>query len=44
MSVKCNLTVTSVSDVTYDLRSNTYNPHRKHNELLHINKHSNHPW
>ena len=44
ISVKCNLTVTGVSDVTYDLRSNTYYLHIKpNNKLLHINKHSNHP-
>ena len=44
MQVKCNSIVTDFLDVTFDLKSATYYPYRKpKNELLFINKHSNHP-
>ena len=43
-AVECNLAVTDVLDVTFDLKSATYYPYIKpNNELLYINKHSNHP-
>ena len=41
---ECNLIFTDILDVTFDLKSATYYPYRKpNNELLYINKHSNHP-
>ena len=44
MQVKCNSIVTDFLDVTFDLKSATYYPYRKpNNELLYINKRSNHP-
>ena len=44
ITVECNLIVTDFLDVTFDLKSGTYYPYRKpNNELLYINKHSNHP-
>ena len=44
IAVECNLIVTDILDVTFDLKSATYYPYRKpNNELLYINKHSNHP-
>ena len=44
ITVECNLIVTDFLDVTFDLKSATYYPYRKpNNELLYINKHSNHP-
>ena len=44
MQVKCNSIVTDFLDVTFDLKSATCYPYRKpKNELLFINKHSNHP-
>ena len=44
ITVECNLIVTDILDVTFDLKSATYYPYRKlKNELLCINKHSNHP-
>ena len=43
ITVECNLIVTDFLDVTFDLKSATYYPYRKpNNELLYINKHSNH--
>ena len=40
---ECNLIFTDILDVTFDLKSATYYPYRKpNNELLYINKHSNH--
>ena len=39
-----NLIVIDSLDVTFDLKSASYYPYRKpNNELLYINKHSNHP-
>ena len=44
ITVGCNLIVTDFLDVTFDLKFATYCPYRKpNNELLYINKHSNHP-
>ena len=44
ITLECNLIVTDFLDVTFDLKSATYYPYRKpNNELLYINKHSNHP-
>ena len=44
ITVECSLIVTDFLDVTFDLKSATYYPYRKpKNELLFINKHSNHP-
>ena len=44
ITVECNLIVTDFLDVTFDLKSGTYYPYRKpNNELLYINKHTNHP-
>ena len=44
ITVECNLIVTDCLDVTFDLKSGTYYPYRKpNNELMYINKHSNHP-
>ena len=44
ITVECSLIVTDFLDVTFDLKSATYYPYRKpNNELLYINKHSNHP-
>ena len=43
ITVECNLIVTDILDVTFDLKSASYYPYRKrNNELLYINKHSNH--
>ena len=40
---KMKLILTNFSDVTFDLKYATYYPYRKpNNELLYINKHSNH--
>ena len=44
ITVECSLIVTDFLDVTFDLKSATYYPYRKpNNELLYINKRSNHP-
>ena len=44
ITVECNVIVTYFLDVTFDLKSATYDPYRKlNNEPLYINKHSNHP-
>ena len=44
ITVECNVIVTDLLDVTFDIKSATYCPYRKpNNELLYINKHSNHP-
>ena len=44
ITIECNLIVTDFLDVTFDLKSATYYPHSKpNNELLYIDKHSNHP-
>ena len=44
ITVECSLIVTDFLDVTFDLKFPTYYRYRKpNNELLHINKHSNHP-
>ena len=43
ITVEYNLIVTDFLDATFDLKSATYCPYRKsNNELLYINKHSNH--
>ena len=44
ITVECNLAITNFLDVTFDLKSGTYYPYRKqNNEILYINKQSNHP-
>ena len=44
VAVEFNLIVIDSLDVTFDLKSASYYPYRKpNNELLYINKHSNHP-
>ena len=44
ITVECNVIVTDLLDVPFDIKSATYCPYRKpSNELLYINKHSNHP-
>ena len=43
ITVECNLIVTDFLDVTFDLKSATYYPYRKPNNVLYIKKHSNHP-
>ena len=44
ITVECNVIVTDLLDVIFDIKSATYCPYRKpNNELLYINKHSNHP-
>ena len=44
ITVECNLIATDFLDVTFYLKFATCYPHRKpNNELLYINKHSNHP-
>ena len=41
---ECNLQITDFLDVTFDLRTDKYYPYRKdNNQLLYINKQSNHP-
>ena len=43
ITVEWDLSVTDILDVNFDLKSATYSPYRKpNNELLYINKHSNH--
>ena len=43
-TVECNLQITDFLDVTFDLRTDKYYPYRKdNNQLLYINKQSNHP-
>ena len=43
ITVECILIVTDFLDVTFDLKSATYYPYRaRNNELLNINKYSNH--
>ena len=43
ITVSCNLAITHVLDVTFNLKSGTYYPYRKqNNELLYIHKKSNH--
>ena len=44
ITVECNLQITDFLDVTFDLRTDKYYPYRKdNNQLLYINKQSNHP-
>ena len=44
IAVECNLQITDFLDVTFDLRTDKYYPYRKdNNQLLYINKQSNHP-
>ena len=44
MTVECNLKITDFLDVTLDLRTNKHYPYRKeNNQLLYIDKPSNHP-
>ena len=44
MTVECNLKITDFLDVTLDLRTNKHYPYRKeNNQLLYIDKQSNHP-
>ena len=44
INVECNLQITDFLDVTFDLRTDKYYLYRKHNnQLLYINKQSNHP-
>ena len=44
ITVECNLQITGFLDVTFDLRTDKYYPYRKdNNQLLYINKQSNHP-
>ena len=43
-TVECSLQITDFLDVTFDLRTDKYYPYRKYNnQLLYINKLSNHP-
>ena len=44
ITVECNIQITDFSDVTFDLRTAKYYPYKKdNNQLLNINKESNHP-
>ena len=44
ITVECNLQITDFLDATFDLRTDKYYPYRKdNNQLLYINKQSNHP-
>ena len=44
MTIECNLKITDFLDVTLDLRTNKHYPYRKeNNQLLYIDKQSNHP-
>ena len=44
ITVECNLAITNFLDITFDLKSGTYYPYRKqNNEILYIQKQSNHP-
>ena len=44
ITVECNLTITDILDVTFDLKSGTYYPYRKqNNEIFYIHNQSNHP-
>ena len=40
ITVECNLAITDLLDVVFDLKSGTYYPYRKqNNEILYIHKH-----
>ena len=44
ITVECNLAITDFLDVTFNLKSGTYDPYREEdNEILCIHKQSNHP-
>ena len=44
ITIECNLWITNFQDVTSNLGTRKYYPHRKvNNELLYIHKQSNHP-
>ena len=44
ITVECNLAITDLLDLIFDLKSGTYYPYRKQkNEILYIHKQSNHP-
>ena len=44
ITVECSLQITDFLDVTFDLRTDKYYPYKKYNnQLLYINKLSNHP-
>ena len=44
ITAECNLQIADFLDVTFDLRTDKYYPYRKdNNQLLYINKQSNHP-
>ena len=44
VAIECNLQITDFLNVTFDLRTDKYYPNRKdNNQILYINKQSNHP-
>ena len=44
VAVECNLQITDFLNVTFDLRTDKYYPNKKdNNQILYINKQSNHP-